>query len=154
MSNSNTSSVRFHIDFVANKIVGTKASFDKASKGFGPVYDELAALMAKHPTYGFEVKAPKQPAKPKQSYKGMDIAFMRDFLAANDDSITLNTLNDVIAFAESAGKSIYPLAKRVFFETYDNFDYVEAKQMVADYRYQQTRKQAEERAAKIAALVA
>lgn len=146
------SSVRFTLNFVNKTIVGTKASFDKASKGFGPIYDELAVLMAKHPTYDFEVKTPKQPAKPKQSYKGMDIAFMRDFLTANDDSTTLKTLNDVVAFAKSAGKSIYPLAKRVFFETYDSFDFVDAKRIVDDYRYQQTRKQADEMATKIASL--
>lgn len=58
---TNSSSVRFTLNFVNKTIVGTKASFDKASKGFGPIYDELAVLMAKHPTYDFEVKTPKQP---------------------------------------------------------------------------------------------
>ena len=149
MSSSN---VRFTYNFDAKTIVGTKSSFDKASKGFGPVYDELVALMAKHPDFECDVKEPKQPAKPKQSYKGMDIAFMRDFLTANDDSTTLKTLNDVVAFAKSAGKSIYPLAKRVFFETYDSFDFVDAKRIVDDYRYQQTRKQADEMVTKIASL--
>ena len=149
---TNSSSVRFTLNFVKKTIVGTKSSFDKASKGFGPVYDELVALMAKHPDFECDVKEPKQPAKPKQSYKGMDIAFMLDFLTANDDSTTLKTLNDVVAFAKSAGKSIYPLAKRVFFETYDSFDFVDAKRIVDDYRYQQTRKQADEMATKIASL--
>ena len=149
---TNSSSVRFTLNFVAKTIVGTKASFTKAGKGFGPAYDELVALMAKHPDFECDVKEPKQPAKPKQSYKGMDIAFMRDFLTANDDSTTLKTLNDVVAFAKSAGKSIYPLAKRVFFETYDSFDFVDAKRIVDDYRYQQTRKQADEMATKIASL--
>ena len=149
---TNSSSVRFTLNFAKKTIVGTKSSFDKASKGFGPVYDELVALMAKHPDFECDVKEPKQPAKPKQSYKGMDIAFMRDFLTANDDSTTLKTLNDVVAFAKSAGKSIYPLAKRVFFETYDSFDFVDAKRIVDDYRYQQTRKQADEMATKIASL--
>ena len=118
------------------------------------MYDELVALMAKHPTYGIEVKAPKQPAKVKETYKGMDVSFMRDFLAANDDSITLKKLNDVIAFAKSAGKSIYPLAKRVFFDTYDSFDYVDAKRIVDEYRHQLTLVKADEMAAKIAALAA
>ena len=149
---TNNRAVRFTLNFADETIVGTKASFAKASKGFGPVYDELVALMAKHPDFECDVKEPKQPAKPKQSYKGMDIAFMLDFLTANDDSTTLKTLNDVVAFAKSAGKSIYPLAKRVFFETYDSFDFVDAKRIVDDYRYQQTRKQADEMATKIASL--
>lgn len=151
---NNSSSVRFSLIFANKTIVGSKASFDKAGKGFGPVYDELVALMAKHPDFACVVKEPKKPAKPKQTYAGMDIAFMRDFLTANDDSITLKKLNDVIAFAKSAGKSIYPLAKRVFFDTYDCFNYVEAKRVVDEYRHQQTLMKADERAAKIAVLAA
>ena len=65
-----TNDTRFSYDFVAKTIIGTKASFDKASKGFGPVYEELADEMAKQPTFKCVVKAPKQPAKVKQTYKG------------------------------------------------------------------------------------
>ena len=36
--------VRFTVDFINQKIIGTKASFDKASKGFGPIYEELADM--------------------------------------------------------------------------------------------------------------
>ena len=134
----NTATVRFTFDFAGKKIVGTKASFDKASKGYGPVYEELAEKMAKHPDYSVEIKAPKKPAKPKRTYAGMDIAFIRDFLTAIDDSVTLNTLNDVIEYAEKMGKSKYPLAKRVLFDAYDSFDYADARRLVNDYRYELT----------------
>ena len=129
---NNTSSVRFNYDFFKKTIVGTKASFDKASKGFGPAYVELAAKMAEHPDFTCVVKEPKKPAKPKQTYKGMDIPFMVDYLTAINDSTTLKTLNDVIDFAEKAGRSKYPLAKRVLFDAYECFDYVEAKRVVDD----------------------
>ena len=134
----NTNSVRFTLDFVNKAIVGTKASFDKASKGYGPIYEELAEKMAKHPTFSVEIKAPKQPAKPKRTYAGMDIAFMRDFLTALDDSTTLKALNDVIAYAEKMGMSKYPLAKRVFFDAYDCFDFADAKRTVDEYHHQLT----------------
>ena len=135
---SHNVSVRFTLNFSNGTIVGTKASFDKAGKGYGPIYDELVALMAKHPTFGVEIKAPKKPAKAKQTYKGMDIPFMVDYLTATNDNITLKTLNDVIAFAEATGKSKYPFAKRVFFDANDRFDYVEAKRVVDEYRLHQT----------------
>lgn len=144
---NNTTSVRFTLNFAAKTIVGTKASFNKASKGFGPVYEELAHKMAQHPDFTIEVK---KPAKGKQTYAGMDIDFMRDFLTANDDSITLKTLNDVIAFAKSAGKSVYPLAKRVLFEAYDCFDYADAKRIVDEYRYQRTKELADAQALALA----
>lgn len=147
-----TNDVRFSYDFVAKTIIGTKASFDKASKGFGPVYEELADKMAKQPTFTCVVKAPKQPTKAKQTYKGMDIPFMVDFLTATDDNITLKTLNDVIDYAEKMGKSKYPLAKRVFFDTNDCFDYVDAKRIVDEYRHQQTLEKANAMAAALEAV--
>ena len=55
---NNTSSVRFNYDFFNKTIVGTKASFDKASKGFGPAYEELATKMAEHPDFICAVKEP------------------------------------------------------------------------------------------------
>ena len=134
---NNTSSVRFNYDFFNKTIVGTKASFDKASKGFGPAYEELAAKMAEHPDFTCSVKEPKKPAKPKQTYQGMDIPFMRDYLTVIDDYVTLNVLNDVIDFAEKAGRSKYPLAKRVFLGSVKNFDYTVAKSEVERYRHQQ-----------------
>ena len=39
-----TISERFIIDFINKKIIGTKASFDKASKGSGAIYEELATM--------------------------------------------------------------------------------------------------------------
>lgn len=63
---------------------------------------------------------------------------MVDYLTAINDSTTLKTLNDVIDFAEKAGRSKYPLAKRVFFDAYSEFDYADAQRVVNDYRYKQT----------------
>ena len=48
MKKQNTNAVRFTINFIEKQIIGTKASFDKASKGFGPIYEELAAKAANH----------------------------------------------------------------------------------------------------------
>ena len=137
MSTKN-SSVRFTLDFADKTIVGTKASFTKAGKGFGPVYDELVALMAKHPDFECDVKEPKQPAKPKQSYKGMDIDFIKDFFAAIGLITELNNLNKVLAFAEKDKKSKYPLAKRMLFDAVPEFNYVSAKEEVAEYRHKRT----------------
>ena len=133
---TSTVSVRFTLNFANKTIVGTKASFDKAGKGYGPVYEELADKLARHPDFVCVLKEPKKPAKPKQTYKGMDVPFIRDYLAARNDESTLNTLDAVLAFAEKNDESKYPLAKRVLFEAYKCFDYVEAKRIVNEYRYQ------------------
>lgn len=130
------SSVRFTLNFAERTIVGTKASFAKASKGFGPVYDELAALMAKHPTYRCEEKAPKKPAKTKRTYEGMDIPFIQDFFHALGLEDELDALEKALAYAETNRISKYPLAKRMLFDVCPDFDYATAKQEVAEYRYQ------------------
>ncbi len=127
----------FRLDVLEGKILGTKTMLAKANKGYGPVYDELMALMAEHPTFDVTVKRVKEPAN-KQTHKGMDITFMRDWLTAIGDNETLETMNNVIAFAEKTGKSKYPLAKHVLLDAYKYFNFAEAKSCVADYRYKQT----------------
>lgn len=151
---SNSAVVRFTIDFTTKSIVGSKASFAKAGRGISPIYEELMALIANHPDYSFVAKEPKKrSSKPRQTYKGMDIAFIRDFLAAVGDTKTLKTVNDVIAFAEAMKKHSYPLVKRVLFDAYDEFDYASAKKIVNHYRHSQmlinaAKKAAEDAAAK------
>lgn len=150
MSNR-TTSVRFTLNFPGKTIVGTQASFDMAGKGTGAVYNELIALMAKHPDFGFEVKKTKQPTKTKQTYKGMDIPFIRDFLLATGDTATLKIIDDTIAFAKKEGISAYPHAKHKFFEVYEHFDYAVAKKRVKAYRNRQLDAKVAEYAAKMEA---
>lgn len=133
MTNTNTASVRFTFNFVAKTIVGTKASFDKASKGVGPIYEELAHKMAQHPDFTIEVK---KPAKDKRTYAGMDVDFIKDFFAAIGLVEELDNLNKALAFAEKNKMSKYPLAKRMLFDAVPEFNYVSAKGEVAEYRHQ------------------
>ena len=156
MSTTSVVSPRFVLNFANKSIVGTKASYDKAGKGTGDIYNELVALMEKHPDFACVVKEAKKAAKPKQTYKGMDIDFIRDFLAAVGDTKTLKTVNDVIAFAEAMKKHTYPPVKRVLFAAYPELDYSSAKKIVSHYRHSQmlinaAKKAAEDAAAKAAA---
>ena len=139
-SASNTSN-RFALNFSEGKIVGTKASFDKASKGFGPIYDELVAKMAAHPDYKIEITAPKRN-KERQVYHGMDIPFMRDYIAAIGDTKFSEKFEKILTFAENADKSKYPIAKKFFLKHYtsDNkvFNFDAAKDIVLEYRISKT----------------
>ena len=139
MSNTN-SSVRFTLNFANKTIVGTKASYTKAGKGFGSVYDELAALMAKHPDFSFEIKEPKKPAKPKQTYKGMNVKFMLDYASAVGEARFRTDMEAVRDFTKKSDGSVYPIIKRMFLEHYapeenKRFAYAMAKKIVRDYRY-------------------
>ena len=73
ITSSSKSAVRFTLNFFEKTITGTKASFNKANKGFGPEYEELTAKMAAHPDFTLEVKEQKAKAtKAKKTYEGMD----------------------------------------------------------------------------------
>ena len=146
---SNSTVARFTVDFLTKSIVGSRASFTKAGKGVSPIYEELMALIAKHPDYSFEVKEPKKrSSKPRQTYKGMDIPFIKDFLAAVGDTKTLEKVNDVIAYAEKDKLHKYPLVKYELFEAYKEFDYNDAKEIVAVYRHKKIVEMATAEAAK------
>ena len=137
MANRN-SSVRFHLNFADKKIVGTKASYDKAGKGFGPIYDELVEKMASHPDYTLVVIEPK-PAKTKQTYKGMNVKFMLDYASAVNEATFRSEMESVRDYAKSAELSVYPLVKRMFLEHYapkGRFAYVSAKERVRKFRYE------------------
>ena len=141
---NNTNTTRFTVDFINKKISGTKASFDKAGKGNGPIYDELAALTANHPN--FELVIVEQKKKivketKKATYNGMTIDFMRDYLMMNGKTKELKTLNQVIAFAENSNRSKYPLAKKYFLKQFPKdsddkyiFDFDKAMEAVEAYR--------------------
>ena len=128
---------RFTLDFVSKEIVGTKASFDKASKGLGPIYEELAAKMAAHPDYKIKIVAPKSN-KERQVYKGMDIGFMRDYIKTMEDVAFEEKFEKVLAFAKNSDKSKYPIAKKFFLKQYKDFNYDDAKILVENYRVNNT----------------
>ena len=89
--NTTKSNVRFTINFFEQTITGTKASFNKAGKGFGPEYEELTSKMAAHPGFALVVKEQKQKTtKAKKTYEGLDFTFMENYLAtlANAEEIS------------------------------------------------------------------
>ena len=135
-----SNSVRFTLNFANKTIVGTKASFAKAGKGYGEVYDELVALMAKHPDYVCVVKEQKKPERDKQTYKGLNVKFMLDYASAVGEASFRAEMEAVRDFAKNAGKSVYPLVKRMFMEHYapavdERFAYAKAKAIVSKYRH-------------------
>ncbi len=135
--------VRFSYDFANQTIVGTKASFNKAAKGYGPIYEELAAKMAERPTFSIVIVPPKKPARDRETYKGMDIPFMRNYLEMKEDEKAALKLEKVITFAKNQKKKPYPLAKKYFLKPYTNegkinFDFAKAKAEVEAYLISKT----------------
>ena len=139
---SSKSAVRFTIDFFKKTITGTKASFDKAGKGFGAEYEELTAKMAAHPDFELRVKEQKvKTTKSKRTYEGMDYKFMEDYIATFEDVAMVKEYEAVKEMAENCGTKVYPLTKKWFLGKFSTetkpFDMNEAKETIAQFRIAQ-----------------
>ena len=137
--NTTTSSVRFTINFFDKQIVGTKASFNKAGKGYGPEYEELAAKMAAHPDFTLVIKEQKhKTTKSKRTYEGMDFKFMEDYIATFEDASMVKEYEAVKKMAEDCGTKAYPLTKKWFLSKFSDmegsFDMEAAKKDISDFR--------------------
>lgn len=140
--------VRFTIDFFKKTITGTKASFNKAAKGYGPEYEELAAKMAAHPEFTLATKDQKhQSTKAKQTYDGLDFPFMEAYILTRSNSdILTKEYEEVKNVAKKSGTKTYPLTKKWFlgkFVTEDQpFDMDEAREEINAYRIKLAEKNA------------
>ena len=95
-SNSN---VRFTLDFFKKTITGTKASFNKANKGFGPEYEELTAKMAAHPDFELRVKEQKtKTTKAKRTYEGIHWTFGSIKIGADFHPLLIIILYNITQF--------------------------------------------------------
>jgi len=130
----------FVVDFFNSKIIGTKASFNKASKGNGPAYEELTALIARHPDFTLVVKEPKKhTTKAKRTYNGMDFPFMEAYIQTRVNAEQIMAEYEAVKqMAEDSGISVYPFTKKWFLGEFDSngegFDMEQAKKEIADYR--------------------
>ena len=131
--------VRFTVDFINQKIIGTKASFDKASKGSGPIYEELAEKVAKHPDFKLVGKEQKKhTTKAKKTYNGMDFDFMEAYISTRKNAKQLMEEYEAVKKkAEDSKISVYPLTKKWFLGEFDpdkqGFDMEKAKKEINDY---------------------
>lgn len=139
---STNSTVRFTIDFFKQTITGTKASFAKAGKGFGPEYEELTAKMAAHPTFTLTVKEQKHKAtSAKKTYEGMDFKFMEDYIATFENATLAHEYESVKEMAKKCGTKAYPLTKKWFLGKFSDeesgFDMDAARKDIANFRIAQ-----------------
>ena len=130
----------FTVDFFNKTISGTKTSFNKASKGNGPAYEELTNLISRHPNFELVVKEPKkQSTKAKRTYNGMDFDFMEAYIETrvNAEQI-MAEYKAVKKMAEDSGISVYPFTKKWFLGEFDSdkqgFNMEQAKEEIANHR--------------------
>ena len=127
--------MRFTINFVKKTITGTKASFDKAGKGEGTIYEELAAKMAAHPRFKLVIKEQKKRStKSKETYDGLNFDLMEKFIAIQPNATSLmKGYEGARKMAKEIGSSVYPFTKKWFLGQFKNFNVAEARKAISDY---------------------
>lgn len=126
---------RFVINFMDKAIVGTKASFDKAGKGEGAVYEELAAKIAAHPNFELKIKEQKnRSTKVKETYDGLNFPLMEKFIAIQPNSASLmKGYEGAKKMAKEIGNSVYPFTKKWFLSQFKDFNVEDAKRAISDH---------------------
>ena len=134
-----SAAVRFTLDFVNKTIVGTKASFDKAGKGFGAEYEELSAKMTMHPDFSLKFKEQKkQTTRAKRTYEGLDFSFMERYISTEPKAEVLRKEYDAVRAEakEKTGKE-YPLTKKWFLGKFSDennpFEMEKAKEKISSH---------------------
>lgn len=141
--NTTTSAVRFTIDFINTTITGTQASFNKASKGFGPEYEELTAKIAAHPTFKLAVKEQKhKTTHAKRTYEGLNDEFIRAYISnAKEMQREYKAIQEA---AKECHMKAFPMTKKWFLDKFSTeekpFNMDDAREKISDFRIAQATK--------------
>ena len=111
----------FAIDFANNTIVASKTTLKKASIPNSAEYKALMKLTKQNPTFTVVEKEIKK-AEGKNTYKGLDKAFVEKYISIQDNADDLNK-----QYAKAAEMGKFPLVRKWFLNTFENFNMELAK---------------------------
>ena len=114
----------YKVDFVANTITITAAFAKAMNDPTSAEYKALMKLMKQNPTFTVAEKEIKK-AEGKNTYKGLDKAFVEKYISIQDNA---DDLNKQYAKASEMGK--FPLVRKWFLNTFKNFDMAAAKEEI------------------------
>lgn len=128
--NARATATYFTYDHIRKQIIGTEQNFQKAGDDRTPQYKALMAAMARHPDYALTAV---KPEKEKQSYKGLTLPLMEDYL----NLVYEGELADVARakFAEMKAKAenkelAFATIKSWFLEIFPGFNVEKAKREI------------------------
>lgn len=134
----NTTKNFFTVDFFKKTITGSKTSFRLASKGNGEAYEELVALIARHPDFELkEIKPKKKINRAKRTYEGLNDKFINDYLSIQKNAAELLAIHKSIEeLADKKNKKAFPLVKKWFLDLFSSeenpFDMDKAKEEISN----------------------
>ena len=118
----------FTFNHIDKTIVGTEHHFNQAGIPDSTAYKALMAAMAMQPTYSLAPIASTKKVEKKQTYKGLDMGLMADYIRIAGNEQSQAEFNHMVE-----GKTAYPTIKSWFLEEFKHFNVNQAKTMIAKH---------------------
>ena len=118
----------FTFNHIDKTIVGTEHHFNQAGIPNSTAYNALMAAMALQPTYSLAPIPSTKKVEKKQTYKGLDMTLMADYIRIAGTEQVKAEFNHMVE-----GKTAYPTIKSWFLEEFKHFNVNQAKTMIAKH---------------------
>ena len=123
-----TSAKYFRFNLFNDTIEGSESNFKKAGNPTSAQYAELMQFKAIQPTFKFAPIASTKKVEKKQTYKGLDMGLMADYIRIAGDEQSQAEFNHMVE-----GKTAYPTIKSWFLEEFKHFNVNQAKTQIAKH---------------------
>ena len=124
-----TSAKYFRFNLFNDTIEGSESNFKKAGNPTSAQYAELMQFKAIQPTFKFAPIASTKKVEKKQTYKGLDMTLMADYIRIAGSEQAKAEFNHMVADK----KNTYPTIKSWFLEEFKHFNVNQAKTMIAKH---------------------
>ena len=115
----------FTVDFANNTIIASKTTLKKAGVPNSAEYKVLMNLMKQNPTFQIAEKEIKK-AESKKTYGGLTKEFIKEYIYIQSSAADLTK-----QFEKASEMGKFPLVRKWFLNTFENFDMDEAKEEIA-----------------------
>ena len=118
----------FRFNLFNDTIEGSEFNFKKAGDPTSAQYAELMQFKAIQPSFKFAPIASTKKVEKKQTYKGLDMGLMADYIRISATEQVKAEFNHMVE-----KKVAYPTIKSWFLEEFKNFNVNQAKTQIAKY---------------------
>ena len=118
----------FRYNILNSTIEGSEFNFKKAGDPTSAQYAELMQFKAIQPTFKFAPIASTKKVEKKQTYKGLDMPLMADYIRIAGSEQAKAEYKHMVE-----GKTAYPTIKSWFLEEFKHFNVNQAKAMIAKH---------------------
>ena len=127
ISNNITAPKFFRFNMLDDTIEGSEVNFKKAGDPTSAQYAELMQFKAIQPTFKFAPIASTKKVEKKQTYKGLDMGLMADYIRVFGNEQVKAEFNHMV----EDKKITYPTIKSWFLDEFKHFNVNQAKAQIA-----------------------